>query len=63
MQIKVENALYYQACDEMGMLVIQDMPSLRLLTPDAAQQAEFQREFEMLIKQQRNYPSIWTWVY
>lgn len=44
------------------MLVIQDMPSLRLLTPDAAQQAEFQRQLEMLIKQQRNYPSIWTWV-
>jgi beta-galactosidase/beta-glucuronidase len=29
--IKVETDLYYRACDEMGLLVMQDMPSLRPL--------------------------------
>ena len=73
--IKVENALFYQACDEMGLMVIQDMPSLRPLQtetlsnctvvtilPNDAQQAEFQRELELLIIQQRPFPSIITWV-
>jgi hypothetical protein len=44
--IKVEPALYYKACDEMGLLVIQDMPSLR---PG------------MLVEQLKNYPSIFAW--
>lgn len=73
--IKVEHALYYQACDEMGLLVIQDMPSLRPLQsrtlddctvvpvlPDAEQQAEFARQLELLVVQQRVFPSIVTWV-
>ena len=69
-----EMSLFYQACDEMGMLLFQDMPALRPLQdktypnctsvtilPDAAQQAEFQRQLEVLVKQHRNYPSIITW--
>ncbi|KAF2742381.1 glycoside hydrolase family 2 protein [Sporormia fimetaria CBS 119925] len=32
--IKVEPALFYQACDQMGLLVIQDMPSLRTRVPN-----------------------------
>jgi beta-galactosidase/beta-glucuronidase len=74
-QIKVETALFYKACDEMGLMLIQDMPSLRpiqdrtlpdctveTILPDNAQQAEFQRQLEILIKQHRNYPSIIAWV-
>ncbi|KAI7109465.1 hypothetical protein KC340_g2682 [Hortaea werneckii] len=72
--IKVESALYYQACDEIGILVIQDMPSLRTgsetlenctsvpILPNAAQQAEFERQLDLLIVQQRNFPSIVTYV-
>ena len=73
-QIKVETDLFYQACDEMGLLLIQDMPSLRplqtvfssdceelVILPDTAQQAEFQRQLEILVKQHRNYPSIIFW--
>ncbi|KAK6405859.1 hypothetical protein LTR81_019418 [Elasticomyces elasticus] len=60
--IKVEPALFYQACDEMGILLFQDMPSLRPLQqktldnctvvtilPGAAQQDEFARQLELLI--------------
>ncbi|KAK5174069.1 uncharacterized protein LTR77_001149 [Saxophila tyrrhenica] len=73
--IKVETDLFYKACDEMGLLLIQDMPSLRpsqtrtlkdcteeTILPNNAQQAEFQRQLQVLIKQFRNYPSIITWV-
>ncbi|PVH72689.1 glycoside hydrolase family 2 protein [Cadophora sp. DSE1049] len=62
--IKVEPALFYQACDQLGLLVIQDMPSLRAdgVLPDDAQQAEFTRQLEVLINQHKSYPSIATWV-
>jgi hypothetical protein len=30
--------------------------------PNDAEQAEFQRQLEILIKQHKNYPSIVTWV-
>ncbi|KAK3675974.1 hypothetical protein LTR78_004166 [Recurvomyces mirabilis] len=73
--IKVETALFYQACDEMGLLVFQDMPSLRPLQqrtlsnctietilPDATQQDEFARQLDLLIIQQRPFPSIFSWV-
>ncbi|RHZ47483.1 putative hydrolase [Aspergillus thermomutatus] len=74
-QIKVEPALFYRACDELGILVIQDMPSLRPLQsrklpncttqtilPDAAQQQEFNRQLELLVQQHKSYPSIFSWV-
>ncbi|KAI1761951.1 glycoside hydrolase family 2 protein [Hypoxylon sp. FL1150] len=60
--IKVENALFYRACDELGLLLIQDMPSMPLRTPDADQQAEWARQLDILIQQHKNYPSIYTWV-
>ncbi|KAM5380864.1 hypothetical protein ACJZ2D_003388 [Fusarium nematophilum] len=63
--IKVEPDLFYQACDQMGIMVIQDMPSLpadgnRL--PNTEQQAEFKRQLELVVDQHKNYPSIVTWV-
>jgi len=60
--IKVEPDLFYQACDQLGLLVIQDMPALRLVTPNAEQQAEFARQLELLIEQHKSYPSITTWI-
>jgi beta-galactosidase/beta-glucuronidase len=64
-QIKVEPDLFYRACDELGLMVIQDMPSLVAdgsRPPNPAQQAEFQRQLEVLIHEHKNYPSIVTWV-
>ncbi|KAK0628376.1 glycoside hydrolase family 2 protein [Bombardia bombarda] len=65
--IKVEPDLFYQACDQLGLLVIQDMPSMRPANyisgpPNATHQAEFERQIEVLVTQFRSYPSIVTWV-
>ncbi|KAJ4373049.1 hypothetical protein N0V83_003340 [Neocucurbitaria cava] len=70
--IKVEPALYYKAADEMGLLIIQDMPSLRPDLPDpedqcgtirvtAAAQPEFDRQLGLLVEQLKSYPSIFAW--
>lgn len=63
-QIKVEPDLFYWACDNLGLMVIQDMPSMspRVPAPDAAQQAEFERQFDILINEHLSYTSIVTWV-
>lgn len=73
-QIKVEPALFYRACDEIGLLLIQDMPSMRPSVRDPANpgrnvpvgtdeaQAEFNRQLEVMVHQLKNYPSIFTWV-
>ncbi|KAE8449202.1 hypothetical protein EG329_008369 [Mollisiaceae sp. DMI_Dod_QoI] len=73
--IKVENDLFYQACDQMGLLLIQDMPALRPLQsytasnctsitylPGTNQQAEFTRQLEILVNQHKSHPSIAIWV-
>lgn len=70
LQIKVETELFYRACDELGLLVIQDMPAMRPLQkkdgkdilPDPKQQTEFGRQLELLVNQLKSFPSIATWV-
>ena len=74
-KIKIESALFYEACDKLGLLVIQDMPSLRPLQtrkspnctdinilPNNQQQIEFGRQLELMVNQFKSYPSIATWV-
>ena len=73
--MKVETALFYHACDQLGLLVIQDMVALRPLQtktlsdcssvdilPNSTQQTEWRRQLEVLVNQLRNHPSIFTWV-
>ncbi|KAH6628131.1 glycoside hydrolase superfamily [Chaetomium tenue] len=63
--IKIEPDLFYEACDRLGLLVIQDMPSMRVHTnarPTDAEQAEFQRQLEIMVNEHKSYPSIITWV-
>ena len=56
--------MFYHACDLIGLLVYQDMPSLspNHELPNADQQAEFGRQLEILVQQHRSYPCIVTWV-
>ncbi|KAG9251333.1 glycoside hydrolase superfamily [Emericellopsis atlantica] len=61
--IKIEPDLFYEACDRMGLLVIQDMPALSASkTPNDEEQAEFQRQLELMINEHKSYPSIYSWV-
>lgn len=47
----------------MGLLVIQDMPSMRPdSNPSAEEQEEFQRLLELMIEEHKSYPSIAAWV-
>ncbi|KAL4784471.1 glycoside hydrolase superfamily [Aspergillus varians] len=61
--IKVETGLFYRAAAELGLLVIQDMPSMPLLfQPDAEQQEEFGRQLELMVNQLKGHPCIMSWV-
>ncbi|KAK4461209.1 beta-galactosidase [Cladorrhinum samala] len=63
--IKIEPDLFYEACDRRGLLVIQDMVSMRVHTgarPTDAEQTEWERQLDIMINEHKNYPSIVTWV-
>lgn len=55
--------MFYEACDKIGLLVIQDMPSLPPpAQPNAREAAEFQRQLEIMVNEHKSYPSIYSWV-
>ncbi len=68
--VKVEPETFYAACDRMGIVVFQDMPSGSgfingkdkdiVRTPDDA--VQFKAELKALIDTHRNHPSIAMWV-
>ncbi|KAL1581645.1 hypothetical protein WHR41_09582 [Cladosporium halotolerans] len=62
--VKIEPALYYAAADELGILILQDMPSLataRRVLPNEKQQSEFERQLVEMVTQLRSYTSIFAW--
>ncbi|ORY14033.1 family 2 glycoside hydrolase [Clohesyomyces aquaticus] len=74
--IKVEPPLFYRACDELGIMLIQDMPSMRpsiqrpnsttcddnVAVGDPKSNIEFTRQLGLLVQQHKSYPSIVIWV-
>ncbi|KAF2430772.1 putative beta-galactosidase [Tothia fuscella] len=61
--VKVESPLYYAAADELGILIMQDIPSLATQRwPDKKQHKEFVRQLEEIVTQFRSYTSIFSWV-
>jgi len=69
--VKVEPQRWYYWCDKLGMLVWQDMPSGdkhigRQDTADLKRSAQsatqYMTEWEQIIRQHKNAPSIVTWV-
>ncbi|MDB5305166.1 MAG: beta-galactosidase/beta-glucuronidase [Phycisphaerales bacterium] len=59
--VKVEPERWYYWCDKLGLIVWQDMPSMRD-KPDDAQAKQFERELRRMIESRRNHPSIVMWV-
>ncbi len=61
--IKVEPQRWYYWADKLGLMVWQDMPSMRPdYQPDAAAKAQWEKEFKALIDQHRSSPSVVLWV-
>ncbi|WP_116125325.1 glycoside hydrolase family 2 protein [Lewinella sp. IMCC34183] len=73
--VKTEPATFYHACDTLGVLVWQDMPSGYIndrtgVSPEAATDAQqpfadrihFEREYREMIDAYYNFPSIVVWV-
>ena len=61
--IKVEPDRWYHAADQLGMLVWQDMPSMRtggIPPPDA--QAEFERQLHEVVDQHESWTSVIGWI-
>ena len=60
--VKVESALFYRYCDELGLMVIQDIPNMiGDGQPSTSQYEDFDKQALEIISQLKNYPSITIW--
>ncbi|KYG43873.1 glycoside hydrolase family 2 protein [Acidomyces richmondensis BFW] len=62
--IKIEPSLFYESCDKLGLVVIQDMPALKPKNnpnPNKEQLTEFIRQLGMMVKQLKPFTSIVAW--
>nr|WP_245930390.1 RICIN domain-containing protein [Allonocardiopsis opalescens] len=59
--VKLEPARWYYWADRLGLLVMQDMPTMDG-EPGAAERAQFEAELTEMIDQRRSHPSIIQWV-
>ena len=61
--IKVEPARWFYWADRLGLMVWQDMPSMRTgVTPSASDRANFESELRRMVDQLRGITSIVQWV-
>ncbi|AQQ08666.1 Beta-galactosidase [Sedimentisphaera cyanobacteriorum] len=59
--VKIEPARWYYWCDKLGLMVWQDMPSMRS-SGNAAQREQFEKELASMVDDLGNHPSIVLWV-
>ncbi|GAB1513850.1 LamG-like jellyroll fold domain-containing protein [Actinophytocola sp. KF-1] len=62
--IKVEPDRWYYHADKLGLLVWQDMPSMRTVDEEAppAARTQFERELHTMVEQHKSWTSIVVWV-
>ncbi|MFE9940516.1 PA14 domain-containing protein [Streptomyces hirsutus] len=61
--IKVEPDRWFYWADRLGLMVWQDMPSMRAgVNPDASSRARYERELKQMIDEHVSSPSIVMWV-
>jgi hypothetical protein len=62
--VKVEMPRWYYWCDKLGMLVWQDMPSVKGIIPNKIPGAaeQFEQELKRMIDTLYNHPSIVMWI-
>jgi hypothetical protein len=60
--IKVEPDRWFYHADRLGLLVWQDMPSMRLGRPPVDAQEQFERELDEMIDQHSSWTSVIGWV-
>ncbi|MCK1797458.1 PA14 domain-containing protein [Streptomyces sp. XM4193] len=61
--IKVESDRWFHHADRLGLLVWQDMPSMRSdREPDEAARAQYETELKRMIQQHDSSPSVIMWV-
>jgi hypothetical protein len=61
--IKVEPARWFYWADRLGVLVWQDMPSMRPnLSPSAADKTQYELELKEMIDEHRSFSSVIMWV-
>ncbi|MFG3256942.1 PA14 domain-containing protein [Streptomyces sp. NPDC048172] len=61
--IKVEPDRWFYHADRLGLLVWQDMPSMRSdRKPEAAARAQYEHEMKRMIQQHDSHPSVIMWV-
>jgi hypothetical protein len=63
--VKGDEPLKYRLADEMGMLILYDMPSLDLLSANDEAfvgRRHFENQLERLVERDGNHPSIVAWV-
>ncbi len=59
--MKVEPELWYAEADRLGLLVLQDMPAMNIVTPTATAQRQFLAELHAMIATHIDHPSIVQW--
>ncbi|ESK83675.1 glycoside hydrolase family 2 protein [Moniliophthora roreri MCA 2997] len=60
--IKIEPDLFYYAADKLGIMLMQDMPALNIAEINEAQQAEFERQLDIVVNTHLSFPSILNFV-